>query len=159
MDRLGDAATLVLAGDRILIMSVENPLPVTPPIRNNTNPIKPEFSHPAEETFARILDYYEIEWQYEPHTFPLEWDERGNVLEAFTPDFYLPQQELYIELTTLRPELTTKKNRKLRRLMELYPEINIKLFKRREMHDLMVKYGHDQEAHKIAGSDAQQKNP
>lgn len=159
MDRLGDAATLVLAGDRILIMSVENPLPVTPPIRNNTNPTKPEFSHPAEETFARILDYYEIEWQYEPHTFPLEWDERGNVLEAFTPDFYLPQQELYIELTTLRPELTTKKNRKLRRLMELYPEINIKLFKRREMHDLMVKYGHDQEAHKIAGSDAQKKIP
>jgi len=140
-------------------MSVENPLPAIPPIRNNSNSARPEFSHPLEETFANILDYYGIEWQYEPYTFPLEWDEQGNILEAFTPDFYLPQQSLYIELTTLRPELTTKKNRKLRRLMELYPQINIKLFKRREIHDLMVKYGHDQEANKIAGSDAQHKNP
>ncbi len=113
------------------------------------------FSHPSEETIARILDFYGIEWQYEPHTFPLEWDAEGNVIEAFAPDFYLPQQNLYIELTTLRPELTTKKNRKLRRMKELYPHINIKLFKRREMRDLMVKYGLDREASDIHGDEAQ----
>lgn len=120
-------------------------------------PLQKEFVHPIEEEFARILDFYGIEWQYEPRTFDLEWDEDGNVTQAFTPDFYLPQQDLYIELTTLRPQLVTKKNRKLKRVKELHPEINIKLFKRREMHDLMVKYGLDQEASAIQGSEAQKR--
>ncbi len=115
----------------------------------------PCFAHPTEEQFARILDYYGIPWQYEPRTFPLQWDEAGNVVEAFTPDFYLPQQDLYVELTTLRPQLATAKNRKLRRLKELYPEVNIKLFKRRDMRDLLIKYGLDQEAARIAGTAAQ----
>ena len=117
----------------------------------------PVFAHPAEEAFARILDFYGIPWQYEPRTFPLEWDERGNVVEAFAPDFYLPEQDLYIELTTLRPQLTTRKNRKLRRLQELYPDVHIKLFKRRDLRDLMVKYGLDQEASRIVGTGAQDK--
>ena len=115
------------------------------------------FSHPVEEEFARILDYYGIEWEYEPRTFPLQWDEQGNVTEAFTPDFYFPQQELYVELTTLRPSLATHKNRKLRRMQELYPDIQIKLFKRREMRNLMVKYGLQQEAERIQGTAAQEK--
>ena len=115
----------------------------------------PQFSHPVEEEFARILDYYGIEWEYEPRTFPLQWDAQGNVIEAFTPDFYFPQQELYVELTTLRPSLATHKNRKLRRMQELYPDIHIKLFKRREMRNLMVKYGLQQAAARIQGTDAQ----
>ncbi len=115
----------------------------------------PKFAHPAEEVFARILDFYGVEWEYEPRTFPLAWDEAGKVVEAFAPDFYLPQQDLYVELTTLRPQLSTRKNRKLRRLKELYPGINIKLFKRREMRNLMLKYGLDQEADRIRGTDAQ----
>ena len=113
------------------------------------------FSHPAEEAFAKILDFYGIAWEYEPRTFPLEWDEHGVTLEAFSPDFYLPDQDLYIELTTLRPELSTRKNHKLRRMKELYPEINIKLFKRREMRDLMVKFGLYDQAARIAGTEAQ----
>lgn len=115
----------------------------------------PTFAHPAEATFARILDYYEIEWEYEPRTFPLEWDEQGNVTKAFAPDFFLPQQDLYIELTTLRPKLITSKHRKLRRMKELYPDVNVKLFKRRDLRDLMVKYGLDQEAEKLTGTEAQ----
>ncbi len=119
------------------------------------SPTSPRFSHPAEEAFARILDFYGIEWEYEPRTFPLEWDAAGNVVEAFAPDFYLPQQDLYVELTTLRPQLSTRKNRKMRRMKELYPDINIKLFKRREMRDLMIKYGLEQEAARVRGTDAQ----
>lgn len=114
-----------------------------------------KFVHPAEEVFARILDFYGIPWDYEPRLFPLEWDEAGNVTEAFAPDFYLPEQDLYIELTTLRPQLATNKNRKLKRLQELYPEINIKLFKRRELRNLMIKYGLLDEAATITGSEAQ----
>lgn len=118
---------------------------------------RPEFAHPIEEAFARILDYYGIKWEYEPKTFPLEWDEQGNVIEAFTPDFYLPEQDLYVELTTLRPQLATRKNRKLRRMRELYPDVNIKLFKRRDLRVLLVKYGLDQEAEKIVGTGPQEK--
>ena len=115
-----------------------------------------EFAHPTEEQFARILDFYCIEWQYEPRTFVLKQDDEGNVLEAFAPDFYLPQQDLYVELTTLRPSLIRIKNRKLRAIRELYPEVNIKLFKRRDLRLLLLKYGLDQEAACIQGTAAQE---
>jgi hypothetical protein len=115
----------------------------------------PKFSHPTEEAFAKILDFYGIKWEYEPRTFPLSYDADGNVTEAFSPDFYLPEQDLYIELTTLRPKLANFKNRRIRRMKELYPEINIKLFKRREMHKLMVKFGLEQEAELIQGTGSQ----
>jgi len=118
---------------------------------------RPTFSHPTEEAFARILDFYGIEWEYEPHTFPLEWDSEGNVKEAFTPDFYLSDQDLYIELTTVRPKLVTFKNRKMRRMKELYPDVNIKLFKRQDLRQLMLKYGLDEEAEAIRGTDAQRR--
>lgn len=117
---------------------------------------QPAFVHPIEAEFARILDYYHIKWEYEPHTFALEWDENGAVIEAFSPDFYLPEQGLYIELTTLRPKLVTKKNRKLRRLKELYPHVNIQLWKRGDIRDLMIKFGLDEEAAKLLGTDAQE---
>jgi len=113
------------------------------------------FVHPIEAEFARILDYYHIQWEYEPHTFELEWDEDGNVLKAFSPDFYLPKQDLYIELTTMRPKLITKKNRKIRRMNELYPHINIKLFKRSDLRDMMIKYGMDEQASTLTGTEAQ----
>ena len=115
----------------------------------------PTFAHPSEEEFARILDFYGIEWEYEPRTFVLEQDDDGNPLEAFSPDFYLPQQDLYIELTTLRPKLINIKNRKIRRLQELYPDIQIKLFKRRNIRDLMIKYGIDEQAEPILDRKAQ----
>lgn len=115
----------------------------------------PTFVHAIEEEFARILDYYGIPWQYEPRTFALAWDEEGNVTEAFSPDFYLPEEDLYVELTTMRPQLITRKNRKLRRLRELYPEINIKLLKRQDLRNMMIKYGLDDHASTIMGTGAQ----
>lgn len=116
---------------------------------------EPKFAHPVEAAFARILDFYRVRWEYEPTTFPLEWDENGTVLEAFTPDFYLPEENMYLELTTLRPQLTRSKNRKLKRLRELYPQVNIKLFKRRELRNMMLAYGFLDEARRIDGTGAQ----
>lgn len=107
--------------------------------------------------FARILDYYGIRWVYEPRTFDLEWDAEGRVTLAFTPDFFLPDQNLYIELTTLRPQLSTKKNKKMRLMAERFPEIQIKLMKRRDMRDMMVKYGLYDEVASIQGTDSQKK--
>jgi hypoxanthine phosphoribosyltransferase len=98
------------------------------------------FSHPSEAEFARILDFYQIAWEYEPKTFVLQQNDQGHVVEAFSPDFYLPEQDLYIELTTMEQRLITKKHRKLRRLRELYPDINIKLLNRSDFKQMMLKY-------------------
>jgi hypoxanthine phosphoribosyltransferase len=121
--------------------------------------LKPEdptqFAHPVEEEFAKILDFYKIRWDYEPRTFPLEWDENGDVSMALTPDFYLPDQDVYIELTTLRPRLANKKNYKQRRMAELYPEVNLILLKRKDLRNMMVKFGLDQHANPIIGTEAQ----
>ncbi len=98
------------------------------------------FAHPSEEDFTRILDFYNIEWVYEPRSFPLRWD-GDTVTEMFTPDFYLPGLDLYIELTTLRQSLVTHKNRKLRRLKELQPEVKITLLYKNDYDRLLAKYG------------------
>jgi len=101
----------------------------------------PEFAHPSEREFARVMDFYRIRWQYEPKTFPIEWDEQHNITKAFTPDFYLPDLDLYIELTTMKQSLVTKKNRKVRLLKELYPGVNIKILYERDYKNLIWKYG------------------
>ena len=98
------------------------------------------FAHPSEEEFTHILDFYNIEWVYEPQSFPLRW-EGDRVTEMFTPDFYLPGLDLYVELTTLKQSLVTEKNRKLRRLRELYPEIKITLLYKKDFDRLLAKYG------------------
>jgi hypothetical protein len=98
------------------------------------------FAHPSEEEFARILDFYGVDWRYEPATFALEWDTEGNVVSAFTPDFYLPEQDLFIEITTLRQALVTKKNRKVRRFRELYPNVNIRVLYASDFGKLIEKF-------------------
>ncbi|GAC1687480.1 MAG: hypothetical protein PVS2B1_08330 [Candidatus Dormibacteraceae bacterium] len=100
-----------------------------------------EFAHPSEQEFARFLDYYRIRWVYEPVSFPIGW-EGTNVSEMFTPDFYLPEQDLYIELTTMKQSLVTPKNRKVRMLRELYPEINVRLLYRKDYQQLLAKAGY-----------------
>ncbi|MDX1615765.1 MAG: hypothetical protein R3300_15740 [Candidatus Promineifilaceae bacterium] len=116
---------------------------------------RPAFAHPIEAEFARILDYYHIAWEYEPRTFALEWDAEGQVTAAFAPDFYLPDEDLYVELTTMRPKLIRAKNRKIRQMAELHPDINVKLFNRRDLRNMMIKYGLDEQAAPIVGTAAQ----
>ena len=101
----------------------------------------PRFANPAELEYAKVLDWYGIPWDYEPRTFVLERDEEGRIVEAFTPDFYLPDQDLYLEVTVMKQSLVTRKNRKLRKLRKLYPEIRIKLFYERDFERLASRYG------------------
>lgn len=104
------------------------------------------FAHNSERQFAKLLDFYGISWEYEPRTFTLSWDRHGRPQEAFTPDFYLPDYDLFIEITTLNQKLVTKKNRKVRRLKERYPGTRIRLFYQRDYLALLVKYGLEQPA-------------
>jgi len=99
------------------------------------------FGHPSEQMFANLLDFYRIEWEYEPRSFPLQWDKDGKVTEAFTPDFFLPELDLYVELTTMKQALVTKKNRKVKLLRAIYPHINIQVFYQKDFQDLVFKHG------------------
>lgn len=111
------------------------------PVTGAPTDVPAPFAHNAEYEFARILDFYGIDWTYEPRSFPLRW-ERGHVTEAFTPDFYLPDLDLYVELTTLKSGLTAEKNRKMREIKELFPETNIIMLKKRDYLRLLAKYGY-----------------
>ena len=101
---------------------------------------QPHFAHDAELECAKILDYYRIPWAYEPRTFVLEEDEDGRIVEAFTPDFYLPEQDLYLEVTVMKQSLVTRKNRKLRKIRERYPDVRVKLFYKRDIERLAQRY-------------------
>jgi hypothetical protein len=88
-----------------------------------------------------MLDFHGVRWEYEPRSFVLEEDEEGRILEAFTPDFYLPEQDLYLEVTVMKQSLITRKNRKIRKLKARYPDVKVKLFTRRDFERLADKYG------------------
>ena len=102
---------------------------------------KKMFANASEEIFANLLDFYRIAWEYEPRSFPIQYDTDGSVLESFTPDFYLPEFDLYVELTTMKQSLVTRKNRKVRLLRELYPHLNIQVFYQKDFENLIFKYG------------------
>jgi hypothetical protein len=99
------------------------------------------FANESEQEFARILDFYKIRWDYEPTTFPIAWDEEGYVRESFTPDFFLPDYGVFIELTTMKQSLVTKKNRKVRLFEQHYPDMPIKLFYGKDYKALLAKFG------------------
>ncbi len=120
-----------------------------------SDPRSPAFAHASEAELSRILDFYAVRWEYEPRVFPILWNTQGDVLESFAPDFYLPDLDLYVELTTLRQKLVRKKNRKLRRLRELYPDVRIKLFYARDFRALMLKYGRLTLAEELTGTSGQ----
>ena len=100
----------------------------------------PRFANQVEVECAKVLDYYGIRWDYEPRTFVLERDADGRVTSAFTPDFYLPDQDLYVEVTVMKQSLVTRKNRKLREVRRLYPGVKVKLFYRRDIERLAQRY-------------------
>ena len=116
---------------------VEEPSPAIDP----SPAARPSFAHASEAEMARILDFYQVRWEYEPHVFPVVWNLDGAVVESFAPDFWLPDLDLYLEMTTLRQKLVRKKNRKLRRVLELYPDLRVKLFYARDFRALMLKFG------------------
>ncbi|MEX2261180.1 MAG: cytidylate kinase family protein [Bryobacteraceae bacterium] len=99
------------------------------------------FAHPSEQTFVNLLNFYRIAWEYEPRSFAVRWDGDGKVVEAFTPDFYLPEFDLYVELTTMKQSLVTRKNRKVKLLRQIYPDINIQVFYQKDFENLIFKYG------------------
>jgi hypoxanthine phosphoribosyltransferase len=124
-----------------VVATLDAVVPETPVFQAYCGEGTPRFANPAELEYAKVLDWYGIPWAYEPTTFVLERDEEGRVIEAFTPDFYLPEQDLYLEVTVMKQSLVTRKNRKLRKLRERYPDVKIKLFYERDFQRLAARFG------------------
>ena len=140
--RVADVGFLSTGADAQLQFQVRLELAkhgISPPDRVQLK--RAPFVHPSEEIFANLLDYYRIAWEYEPRSFPIQWDKNGKVLEAFTPDFYLPEFDIYVELTTMKQANVTKKNRKIKLLRAIYPDVNIQVFYQKDFQNLIFKYG------------------
>ncbi len=100
-----------------------------------------QFAHPSERDVAALLNLYGIAWAYEPVEFPLDVDESGRVTRAFRPDFYLPEFDVYLEVTVLEQRLVTRKNRKVRDVRDRYPGVEIDVLYRRQVLDLLERHG------------------
>lgn len=111
----------------------------TPLVKKEDMPVV--FKHKSEEEFARILDMHNIDWEYEPRTFPIKWDTEGNITQAFAPDFYLPRFNTYIELTTMDQKYVSQKKQKVQMLKKLYPGININIVFKKDFHSLVERFG------------------
>jgi len=114
--------------------------PLVKPLAEKDN-IHVVFKHPSEEEFAKILDMYSIDWEYEPRTFPIKWDMEGNITLAFSPDFYLPRFNTYIELTTMNQKYVSEKKKKVHLLKKLYPGININIVFKNDFYTLLKRFG------------------
>ena len=128
-------AVLALAGRRAQRSRISNETEKDDSIDHQSD--TPVFKNETEAEFAKILDMYGIEWMYEPKTFPIEWDEEGNIKMAFSPDFYLPKFDLYLELTTMEQKYVTKKNKKARMVMDLYPGTNVRIVYKKDFQELV----------------------
>jgi hypothetical protein len=144
------AMTRDLAGQGFLASSTEAAVEFRARLRLAKHGIAPAgkvslhrkpFANSSEEIFANLLDYYRIAWEYEPRSFPVQWDKDGRVIESFTPDFYLPEIDLYIELTTMKQANVTRKNRKVKLMRTIYPQVNIQVFYQKDFQNLVFKYG------------------
>ena len=137
-----EASDLIM---HLLEMKKENPQPLSGEIedleKKHYQKEQIEFVHESEKDFAEILDMYNIQWEYEPSEFPLEWDAEGNIILGFRPDFYLPEFDTFIELTTMKQKYVTEKNKKVKLLQELYPDISINIVYKKDYHKLLKRFG------------------
>jgi hypoxanthine phosphoribosyltransferase len=112
----------------------------------------PRFNHEAEREVAHLLSFYGLEWRYEPDTFPLRFDRDGKPTEAFSPDFYVPALDLYIEVTAAKNKYCRLKHRKIRLFRELYPDRHIKLLDRHDIEALLLRSGQGRRISAVSGA-------
>lgn len=75
-----------------------------------------------EANFARILNLLKIKWVFQPESFDLKF-------QKYTPDFYLPEYDLYVEIKNFLSNYSAKRDKAFRKL---YPDKNLSLILRPE---------------------------
>lgn len=106
-----------------------------------TGPVS--FANRSEFEFARLLEFYGIVWEYEPRCFPIGFNAEGSPDRWFKPDFYLPAQDRFIELTTRARKATQDKKTKLRLLHEHHPQVRCMILYRNDYLNLAASFGLD----------------
>lgn len=97
------------------------------------------FAHESEEMFADVLDELNLEWEYEPTVFIIK-ENNGNVKKAFKPDFYIPELDLYVEISTCTNR--RRKRRKVEQAQEKHPEANIILLLSEQLKEIFTEYSY-----------------
>ena len=130
---LANQGGTAIASHRVVNADGQLPIPALAGLISS----RPAFAHPFERHFADLLDSYRIRWGYEPTSFLLARRPDGSLAECFTPDFYLPDLRTYVELTSMRQALVTRKHRKLRRFRAAYPGTRVVMLYRRDYHRML----------------------
>ena len=99
----------------------------------------PRFAHPVERALSGVLDELGVRWRYEPHTFVLGRHPSGSVSAAFTPDFYLPDLDLYLECSVARTGLLRRKRRKIEATQRRYGVV-VHLVRRSDFETLVRRW-------------------
>jgi len=83
-----------------------------------------------EANIARLFNYLGVKWLYQPKTFDL-----GS--QNYTPDFYLPDRNAYVEVKNFLWKYSKIRDRKFRKI---YPDINLTLLLKKNYLKLENKY-------------------
>ncbi len=83
-----------------------------------------------EANIARLYNYKKIKWEYEPKTFDI-----GG--QMYTPDFYIPDSDTYVEIKNFWGQYSKKRDTKFR---EAYPDIKLQVILKKEYLELQEKY-------------------
>lgn len=102
----------------------------------------PRFANRIELEWAKFFDFYELPWDYEPTVFVFGLSDQGGYF-GFRPDFYLPEQDLYVEITVGKSVTLSRKNKKIRKLRQMYPDVKLKVFRRSDFVALAARIGLD----------------
>lgn len=85
-----------------------------------------------EANIARLFNYSDIKWKHQPKIFDLK-------TQTYTPDFYLPEYDMYIEVKNFLWKYSEIRDRKFRKL---YPDINLILLLKKNYLELEKEYSH-----------------
>jgi len=79
-----------------------------------------------EIAYAKYLDKRKVQWQYEPKHFKLD-------NTTYTPDFYLPETNEYIEI---KGWFTEQAKLKIKNFMKTFPDIKLQILQQKQLRKI-----------------------
>lgn len=110
--------------------------PTSPKAARGKSGIRPDISDSVrfysrwEANFARICNHLGLRWQHTPATFDI-----GG--QNYTPDFYLPDRGVYVEIKNFWNDYSMVRDRKFRKA---YPDIPLLVIVKEKYYDLEARH-------------------
>ncbi len=83
-----------------------------------------------EANYARLLNFQGMRWVHQPQTFRLK-------KQNYTPDFYLPEQDKFIEIKNFLSDYSKNRDEEFRKL---YPNLRLDLILKKDYLKLQEKF-------------------